>query len=470
MHEIIKKKSLIFYFVTVFIGIFTIWHQLHFENFWLDEMNSFWVADPSLSFEETILRQKKSDFHNPFLFNLILKEFLYFTEYEPNTSRLLPFFFGSISLFFFGILSYFVKKDNSFLLTTLLASISIYIIKYSQEVRPYSLLLMLSIINIFLYCYITDKVMKNKFSNYSITFAFVIISVLNYSTNPFSLIILFSQIAHTFLLIFYFNKKNNLLIISYLPIIFLYLLFNYNYLIYQISFSSYMLSSDLTNVVDGLYFPRFFGSKIMGYIYLLTLFFLIFYNRKIIIINKNYSLLVLILIFSYLFPFAYGLIKTPVLHDRYIIFVLIPVLLLISCLSNEIRSKKIKNFIIIFLIGSSLFNHYLEIFERKNTKPEFTNMIEYLKEHSSEKNIVIKELYPDSELVFNYIKNLDANIKKDLNIIKYEKNIPKNVNSFWFLCYKPHKSINCNVEEIKKWKLNEVKKKYLVEAKSFKLN
>ena len=110
MHEIIKKKSLIFYFVTVFIGIFTIWHQLHFENFWLDEMNSFWVADPSLSFEETIVRQKKSDFHNPFLFNLILKEFLYFTEYEPNTSRLLPFFFWFNFFIFFWYTFLICKK------------------------------------------------------------------------------------------------------------------------------------------------------------------------------------------------------------------------------------------------------------------------------------------------------------------------------------------------------------------------
>ncbi len=470
MLEIIKKKSLIFYIVIVFIGIFTIWHQLHFENFWLDEMNSFWVADSNLSFDETMLRQKKSDFHNPFLFNLILKEFLYLTEYEPSTARFLPFIFGSISLFFFGILSYFIKKDNSFLLTTFLASISIYIIKYSQEVRPYSLLLMFSIINIFLYCVISDKVIKNKFNNYLIIFAFVIISVLNYSTNPFSLIILLSQILHTFLIIFYFNKKNNLLIISYLPIIFLYLLFNYNYLIYQISFSSYMLSSDLANVVDGLYFPRFFGSKIMGYIYLITLFFLIFYKWKKIIINKNYSLLVLIFIFSYLIPFAYGLIKTPVLHDRYIIFVLIPVLILISCLSNEIRSKKTKNFIITSLIVLTLSNHYLEIFKRKNTKPEFINMITHLKVHSSEKNIVIKELYPDSDYVFNYINNLNKNITKNFNIIKFDKNLSKNVNSFWLLCYKPDKSVECDVEETKKWKLKDVKKKYLVEAKSFNLN
>ena len=162
MNEIFKPKTIIIYIIIVFCGILTIRYQLYFENFWLDEMTSFWIADPTISLEETFFRHKKSDFHNPILFNLILKNFLYLTQYEPNTARLLPFFFGIISLFFFGLLSYQIKKDNSFLLTTFLACVSIYIIKYSQEVRPYSLLLMLSIINIFLYCQIFRKVNSSK--------------------------------------------------------------------------------------------------------------------------------------------------------------------------------------------------------------------------------------------------------------------------------------------------------------------
>ena len=470
MHKIFKKNSLIVYLVIVFIGILTILFQLHFENFWLDEMNSFWVSDPTLSLDETIIRQKKSDFHNPILFNLILKEFLNLTKYDPSTSRLLPFIFGSINLLFFGILSYQVKKDNSFLLTTFLASVSIYIIKYSQEVRPYSLLLMLSTINIYLYCLILNELIKNKFYNYLIIFIFIIISVLNYSTNPFSLIIFFSQIIHMIFIFFHLNKKNNLLIFSYLPILFIYLLSNYSYLTYQISFSSYMLSADISNVIDGLYFPRFFGSKIMGYIYLISFLFLIFYQKKKIISNINYSVLVIIFMFSYLIPFTYGLIRTPVLLDRYIIFVLIPIIVLISCLSNEIKSKKIKNSIIVILIISTLFNHYLEILKRKNTKPEFTDMIRYIKNSSSEKNIIIKELYPNLDLVFNYLNNIDENVKMNLNLKSYNKNIPKNINGFWLVCYKPDKSISCDITETKKWKLQKIKKTYLVEAKLFKLN
>ena len=469
MSEIFKKKTFVIYIALVFCGILTIGYQLHFENFWLDEMNSFWVADPKLSSDEFFLRQKKSDYHNPFLFNLILKEFLYFTKYEPSTARYLPFLFGSISLFFFGILSYQIKKDNSFLLTTFLACVSIYIIKYSQEVRPYSLLLMFSTINIFLYTLILNIENYKKFNKYSLIFTFVIISVLNYSTNPFSLIIFFSQIAHSIFLNIYFKKKNNLIFFSFLPIVLIYLLLNYNYIIYQISFSSYMLSSDISNVLDGLYFPRFFGSKIMGYIYLIILMFLIFYKRKSILCNKNYSLLITIFLFSYLIPFIYGIVKTPVLHDRYIIFVLIPIILLISCLSNEIKSKKIKNFIIYFLIITTLINHYLEIFKRKNSKPEFLKLIEHIRDRSSEKNIIVHELFTNSNLVFNYLDNIDPKIKKNLNLLYYDKIITKNLNSFWLLCYKPNKSVNCNIEESENWNLKKVETKYLVEAKLFNL-
>ena len=230
-----------------------------------------------------------------------------------------------------------------------------------------------------------------------------------------------------------------------------------------------MLSSDISNVMDGLYFPRFFGSKIMGYIYLLCLFFLLFYMRKIILINNNYLFLVIILFFSYLIPFIYGLVRTPVLLDRYIIFVLIPIILLISCLSNEVKSKKIKNFVIYFLIISTLFNHYLEIFKRENKKPEFVKMLEYIKLNSSEKNIIIYELYPNSSQVFNYLNNIDLELTKNLNLIQFDKNIPKNLNNFWLLCYKPDKSIYCDIKNSTNWNLLEVKTKYLVEAKLFNL-
>ena len=82
-------------FFLVIIGILTIFYQINFEDFWLDEMLSFWIADPELSWNETLQRHNKYDYHNPVIFNLLLKYFLNVFCYNPEISRYLPLIFGS---------------------------------------------------------------------------------------------------------------------------------------------------------------------------------------------------------------------------------------------------------------------------------------------------------------------------------------------------------------------------------------
>jgi len=297
------------------------------------------------------------------------------------------------------------------------------------------------------------------------------ISLLNYSTNPFALIILFSQISNSLIRLLFFNKKDKLFFVSLIFILVLYLLTNYNYILYQISFTNYMLSADITNVIDGFYFPRFFGSKIMGYTYLSILVFLILYNKKKIFSDKNnYLLLLIVLLYSYLIPFIYGLLRTPVLHDRYIIFVLVPILILVSCLSTEISSKKIKNFIISLILILTLSNHYLEIFNRKINKPEFKEIIKYIKTKNIEKNIIFYDNTETSIFVFNYLKNLTPTMQSDFNLFQFNNNLPKDLKTFWLICYTPRVNFNCNLSDTKNLELIDEEKKYLIEAKLYKFN
>ena len=313
----LKLNNFFLQYFLIIIGVLTIFYQINFEDFWLDEMQSFWIADPELSWKETVQRHAY-DYHNPILFNLILKYFLNIFSYNPEIARYLPLIFGSLFLIIIGPICYQVKKDNTFLITTLLACLSIYVIKYSQEVRPYSLLLFSSALNIYFFLKLLNKDANNK---KNIVF-FIIFSVINYSTNPFSLIIFFSQNFFIFYKYFLFKDKYIQFYISVLFICIFYLLFNFKYIIFQISFDSYMLSSDIMNVLDGLYFPRFFGSKIMGYFYLILLLFLIIKCRKKIFLeDNNYLFFLTIIFFTYLIPLLYGILKTPVLHDRYILFI-----------------------------------------------------------------------------------------------------------------------------------------------------
>ncbi len=149
MHLIDNISNKIIYLFLIIFGILTILYQINFDDLWLDEMASFWVADPAISYSEFIERQKLVDWHNPILFNIILKNFLKLVGYNPDLSKYLPFIFGALSFIVIGQISYQEKKNNSFIFTTFLACSSIYIIKYSQELRPYSLLLFTSSLNIF---------------------------------------------------------------------------------------------------------------------------------------------------------------------------------------------------------------------------------------------------------------------------------------------------------------------------------
>ena len=65
----------------------------------------------------------------------------------------------------------------------------------------------------------------------------------------------------------------------------------------------------------------------------------------------------------------------PILTDRYIIFVLIPILILISSLIFEISNKKLKIFLLIFILVPTIINNYIEIENREIAKPEFTKFL-----------------------------------------------------------------------------------------------
>ena len=70
----------------------------------------------------------------------------------------------------------------------------------------------------------------------------------------------------------------------------------------------------------------------------------------------------------------YGMIKFPILIDRYIIFVITPILLLISSFVYKLPIK-LKWLMIIIICITTFTNNYIEIFERQNSKPEFNKVL-----------------------------------------------------------------------------------------------
>ena len=208
-----KNSALIFFGLFILIGVFLRVYQLNFENYWLDEMISYWVADPNISYIEAVIRREQLGATSPVLFDLILREYLAFFSYEPEYGRHVPLIFGALSIPFLGILSHQISKNNSYLLTIFLTSINVYLISYSQEVRPYSFIFFLSIINLIFYNKIVSKNEK-IFSKIIFFILFVVFSVLMLSSHPFTFIILFSQIINSIFVFLFFKKKKTIYFFS----------------------------------------------------------------------------------------------------------------------------------------------------------------------------------------------------------------------------------------------------------------
>ena len=246
---------------------------------------------------------------------------------------------------------------------------------------------------------------------------------------------------------------------------------NYNYLISQLAYNEYFLAHENWKFYYNYFFSRFFGSKIMGLIYLSTLIFLIVRFRKnILFTSNNYLPLIFILFFSYIIPLLYGLIRVPVLNDRYIIFVLIPILILISALIFEINNRQLKIFLLIFILVPTIINNYIEIQFRKNTKPEFTKLLINLEKHEI-KSLTLYGRNRESKLVENYIKTLKEFKNNNFKIFNINS-IPPHEKWIWVICYEPLLGFNCTIPSEKKegWNLVSTKKTHLINSKLFKIN
>ena len=442
-----SSEKIRLYSVVLFLficGIFLRFIQINFESYWLDEMVSFWIADPKISLEQTIIRNSYIS-QSPPLFDLILKYFFSILNYDPYIGRYLSFILGIISIPLLTILSLNIKKNGSFLLTLFLVCTNIYLIKYSQETRPYILIFLLSILNIIIYFKLNDLIV-DRTKKSLLTFSFIIISIFNYSAHPFTLIILYSQIFHSLYLKIFYGKNLKLFLFSLFIIIFFYLTINYNYLLEQLSYKEYFLEQENWKFYYNYYFSRFFGSKIMGLIYLITLIFLIYkFKKKIFLHEEKYLFLFILLIFSYIIPLFYGFIKTPVLTDRYIIFVLIPIFLLISNLIFEIKDKKLKIILVSFLLIPTIINNYIEIKHRKIAKPEFDLFFEEIRD----KNVNNFKVLGDDKIVIlieNYLKKLSNFKKNKYQFINKKDEIPTD-SLVWIICYEPINNFICKNPE-----------------------
>ena len=428
-------------------------YNLNYENFWLDEILTFWISDPSISINESYQRHLNLE-QVPFFFNLLIKFTHKIFGYETYVGRYLNAIFGIMSILSISYISRIIKKNDAYLLTIFLVSFNVFLIAYSQELRIYSITLFIISINLVFLLKMQNEDNK-KFSLFFFLFLFT--QIIMIFSHPFNLIVFFS-IALFSLYNFIILRKNlfklNLSLALTSVFVIIYFFFYFKYIS---SFPGWISQPDI-KFYTNFYFSKFFGSRIVGLIHLAILISLIYYfKNQIKQTTNNIIIFIFILFLSYFLPLLYGYIFRPIIFPRYIIFVIIPIIVLISYFIFELKNKLIRNLLVLLIVILTLGNQLTEtnvkqfFKDRVHHKQNFISVLNEIN-NSNFKYYFIQINDPiinidDVEKAYsNYFIKLSNENNLGINLIKIKKLEEININKVWFICF-AHLSNNACLED-----------------------
>ena len=473
MKKINEKKKFQYVIVLILIfGSILRFYNVNFDDFWSDEMVSFWVTDPNIEFSKTMQRIFSSNWM--VLYEIGLKYFHFLFGYEVNISRYFSVAISILSLIAFAALLNKITNKKAVIFGLFLLSINIYHLGFSIELRSYILSFLLVIL--FIYLSFKEDFYKNNFVINIITLNVLLILML--LCHPFTLLVVGSLIFYEIIKTIKekkFNRLNFFFIFSLTLVTVLFLIFYFQTTLKIIDenvlkgISPDWMWQVKPSFYTNFYFSKFFGSRILGLIYLITLIgCIIKFYKKITTKFNIYTFFLILFIFSYLIPLTYGYIFNPILLDRYIFFILIPIICLLSHLIFEIKLKKIRIFLIFLILASSFLNNllyensfkkfYTEIYP---TKPEIKKALNLINS-SDIKKYTFKEdnrySINTNKIIENYLVKFNQKLNFASEYIPFD-NINFKPEKIWVIYLKD--TINKNFEVPDKFK------NYKIEEKKF---
>tara|TARA_Y100000768_G_C23961145_1_gene675433 strand:- start:39 stop:1442 length:1404 start_codon:yes stop_codon:yes gene_type:complete len=442
--SVLKSKSILLLLVIILFGSILRLYNISFDNLWIDEISTFWIANPNISNIESYNNHKSLE-QTPFLFNYIIKLYFEIFGYNENISRLIPAISSILSIFVIIKISKLLDKNNAYIFSAFIVSFNIFLISYAQELRVYSSFFLFNCLSIFYFfkCY-----QSNNLFYYLI---FFILNLFTISLHPFSFILLSSYFLYLFFLFLKKKIDHKVYVVLFFSLVF-FCVYYYIGSINSLNTPSWIGQPDF-KFYTNYYFSKFFGSRILGLIHLIILILLLIYFFKRREKKDFHIFFIIFLILCYMIPLLYGFIFKPIILPRYIIFVLIPITFLLSHLIYEIRNRLsifIVGFICFITIGN-LFTEqvFKQFFEgRKIYKPELNKAINFINNSKNnfyfiKTNLVQTEIEePFKKAVENYVQYLSSNNNYDLEKVQD----PTKNKNFWIICFYDLNQGNCSID------------------------
>ena len=434
--QTLLENRLIYFALIILLAFFFGLYQINIENLWYDEIASFWVADPRLSFIETYSRILNEN--TPSAYYFVIKSFFSFFSYDPDLLRIINIPIYIISLGYFNLILTKISKNNLFIFfASLLFVFNSFLISYTQEGRVFIFFCMMSLMLINQYMLLNQSKKNTSYIKLQYLFMFLIIFTL-LNTFIFSFLILGSIVFYE---LFFKKNKTNYIILSFIFIsIILFIMLNYQFLLNLVKFESAIKQPNI-NFYYNFYFSQFFGSKLMGLIFLIFFLLASFNFIKIKKNNENIKILFIIIFFSYFVPIIYGFLFKPVLQDKYVIYLVPIIIVIISYTITHNLNLRAQNVIIIFLILLSFSNQVLKNIKSDVNKPMFKSAIKKAIAIDKFKPIYVsffdnKNNFVNAQMQ-NYFKHLTIVKNNNLSIINKAPN-----SNFFLICYDSSNTYN----------------------------
>ena len=327
--------------------------------------------------------------------------------------------FGVLSIFMIYKVGKEIFNQEVGLLSALILAISPFHVHYSQEARPYSLLMLLSLVSIYYFIIFLKSNKKKDIIVYILT------TLIGAYTHHFIFFLLIFQNIYFFI----YNIKNKKLVkiwlISQCTIALVFLLYsphflkhiilgmnggftylNQHFSLFSIIKTAYVFILDFSFINADYCIPCFYVNPFIifltGVVFLLLIFLgiknLFFYEKSFKeFIYKNEKLIFLILYLTmpillfYIISFV-----IPLFQVRYVIYSSAPLYILVSRGISGFK-KRIKLALIVlllFLFSFVLYGYYDDV-----TKEQWRETSNFIDKYSKENDVII---YPHSIFVFDY--------------------------------------------------------------------
>lgn len=429
--------------ILVMAAFLRIYHA-DYQSIWLDEIHTMIESDPSLTFREfdRVMVVREGMGH---LYFLILRFLYAVVGYTTLTARLFSAFVGIASVYALYLFGRALFNKRAGLIAAALLSVNFFHITYSQEARPYILLVFFTIVSFYrLLIFIKNPTLKNAlwhgvFSGLIINAHFVGLITVGSQYLLLLFILILTQKEQRKAFFRYSFYSGLLALLVTLP--------TYRLLLKMTKYNSGWLQLPGPDGFTSIFRDFMGGTEMLYFIFnLLIIFYLLKVFRQkepglsLRNISDNKYLFSALILFSWMFfSFPLSIIKSyldePMILSRYFIH-LLPALMVTVALGIElIRNRIAKTLVITVIVVFALTDIFVvRKYYHTVTKTQWRDITAEIKQKNLQGDRVVSAYGWLMGYFFNKDKNDKATIEMHFdNYVAAMRNkaIPKK--AFWYL-------------------------------------